>query len=61
VPVAFIEFPGEGHGFRKTDNIIAALEAELSFYRRIFKLPDPENLPRIDIINLDLIDSVIAD
>lgn len=61
VPVAFIEFPGEGHGFRKTDNIIAALEAELSFYRRIFKLPDPENLPLIDIINLDLIDSDIAD
>ncbi|PCI45765.1 MAG: peptidase [Moraxellaceae bacterium] len=53
VPVAFIEFPGEGHGFRKTDNIIAALEAELSFYRRVFQLEDLENLPEIDIANLE--------
>jgi dipeptidyl aminopeptidase/acylaminoacyl peptidase len=32
VPHAYVAFAGEGHGFRKAENIIAALEAELSFY-----------------------------
>jgi len=53
VPVAYIEFPEEGHGFRKSDNIIRALEAELSFYRRIFNIDDTENLPPIEIANFD--------
>lgn len=52
MPVAYIEFPEEGHGFRRSDNQIAALEAELYFYRRILNLADTENLPEIDIVNL---------
>ncbi len=36
VPVAHITFPGEGHGFRKAENIARTLEAELSFYAQIF-------------------------
>jgi len=36
VPVAHIAFPGEGHGFRKAENIVRTLEAELSFYGQVF-------------------------
>jgi len=36
VPVAHLEFEGEGHGFRAAENQIKALEAELSFYGRVF-------------------------
>ena len=31
IPVTYIEFEGEGHGFRKSETIVAALEAELGF------------------------------
>ncbi len=43
VPVAYIAFPGEGHGFRQSANIQRATEAELYFYSRIlgFKLASP--------------------
>lgn len=40
--VEHIEFEGEGHGFRKTENQIRALEAELAFYQRVWKLGTPE-------------------
>jgi dipeptidyl aminopeptidase/acylaminoacyl peptidase len=36
VPVAHLTFPGEGHGFRKAENIARTLEAELSFYGQVF-------------------------
>lgn len=36
LPVAYILFEGEGHGFRKAENIKRALEAELSFYGQVF-------------------------
>jgi len=35
VPVAHIEYEGEGHGFRKAENQIRTLEAELSFYGQV--------------------------
>ena len=35
LPVAYIPFEGEQHGFRKSENIKRALEAELYFYSRI--------------------------
>ena len=31
-------YEGEGHGFRKADTIVAALTAELEFYRRVLQL-----------------------
>ncbi len=34
VPCEYITFEGEGHGFRRAENTIRALEAELAFYRR---------------------------
>ncbi|MEH2214521.1 alpha/beta hydrolase family protein [Nostoc sp.] len=36
VPVAYIAFEGEQHGFRKAANIERSLSAELYFYSRIF-------------------------
>lgn len=43
IPYAYLVFEGEQHGFRRAENIIRSLEAELSFYSRIlsFELADP--------------------
>ena len=38
---AYIAFPGESHGFRKAENIIASYEAELSFYGQILGFEPP--------------------
>ncbi len=35
VPVAYLLFAGEQHGFRRAENIVRALEAELSFYGQV--------------------------
>ncbi|KQQ31033.1 peptidase [Duganella sp. Leaf126] len=40
VPVAYVPLEGEGHGFRKGENIVRTLEAELYFYQRMFGLHD---------------------
>ncbi|MCS7290416.1 MAG: S9 family peptidase [Roseiflexaceae bacterium] len=50
VPVAYLTFEGEQHGFRKAETIIRALEAELYFYSRIlgFDLADPVEPIAID-------------
>jgi dipeptidyl aminopeptidase/acylaminoacyl peptidase len=53
LPVAYLPFEGEHHGFRMAKSIKRALEAELYFYSRVFgfELADPvepveiENLP----------------
>jgi len=36
IPVAYLAFEGEQHGFRQAANIVRALEAELWFYGRVF-------------------------
>jgi len=36
IPHAYVPFAGEQHGFRRAENIRAALEGELYFYGRIF-------------------------
>ena len=43
LPVAYLAFEGEQHGFRKAENIKRVLEAELYFYSRVFdfQLADP--------------------
>ena len=51
VPHASIVFEGEGHGFRRAENIERAMEAELSFYLQVFGLPLPAGLERIEIVN----------
>jgi dipeptidyl aminopeptidase/acylaminoacyl peptidase len=43
VPVAYLTFEGEQHGFRRAENIKRVLEAELYFYSKVFgfELTDP--------------------
>ncbi|HET6669177.1 MAG TPA: S9 family peptidase [Pyrinomonadaceae bacterium] len=43
VPVAYVAFAGEQHGFRQAQNIKRSLEGELYFYSRVFgfELADP--------------------
>ncbi|TVQ44655.1 MAG: S9 family peptidase [Gloeocapsa sp. DLM2.Bin57] len=38
IPVTYITFPDEQHGFRKAENIKTALESELAFYLKVFNL-----------------------
>src|SRR3954454_11505804 len=48
IPHAYLLFEGEGHGFRKAENIIAALEAELSFYGQVLGF-EPPDVPRLQL------------
>jgi dipeptidyl aminopeptidase/acylaminoacyl peptidase len=43
LPVAYLPFEGEQHGFRRAENIRRALDGELYFYSRVFgfELADP--------------------
>ncbi len=52
VPVACLLFEGEGHGFRKADNIRRALEAELYFYGRVFGFAPADDIAPVEIDNL---------
>jgi dipeptidyl aminopeptidase/acylaminoacyl peptidase len=38
IEVAYHEFAGEAHGFRRAETIVAVLEAELAFLRRVLRL-----------------------
>ncbi len=51
VPHAYLLFPGEQHGFRRAENIRAALDGELSFYAQVwgFGLPDGEGIAPIEV------------
>ena len=52
IPVAYVLFEGEGHGFRKAENVCRALEAELAFYGCVFGFVPADRLPELDIRNL---------
>jgi dipeptidyl aminopeptidase/acylaminoacyl peptidase len=56
VPVAYVAFPGEQHGFRDATNIRRALDGELSFYAQVFgfDLPAEEGIEPIEVENLYL-------
>ena len=51
VAVAMIEFAGEGHGFRRAENIIRAKEAELDFYGRVFGFKPADKIEPVEIEN----------
>jgi dipeptidyl aminopeptidase/acylaminoacyl peptidase len=42
IPVAYVSFEGEQHGFRKAENIKRSLESELYFYSKVFGFSLPE-------------------
>ncbi|MFB7511695.1 prolyl oligopeptidase family serine peptidase [Streptomyces sp. NPDC056144] len=48
VPHAYLGFEGEGHGFRRADTMIRALEAELALYVRTFGL-DRTDVPALEL------------
>jgi dipeptidyl aminopeptidase/acylaminoacyl peptidase len=48
IPYAYLLFEGEQHGFRRAENQIASLEAELSFYGQVFGF-DPPGVPKIEL------------
>jgi len=52
VPVAYLEFEGEQHGFRQQKNIVRALEAEAFFYARILGFTLADAVPPVAIDNL---------
>jgi len=52
IPVAYLLFQGEQHGFRRAGNIRRSLEAELYFYSKVFHFELPEPLDPVEIQNL---------
>lgn len=52
VPVAYLSFPGEQHGFRRAENIKRALDAELYFYGRVFRFQPADEIEPVPIDNL---------
>jgi dipeptidyl aminopeptidase/acylaminoacyl peptidase len=53
LPVAYVAFEGEQHGFRKAENIKRALDGELYFYSRVFGFPLADEVEPVDIENLN--------
>jgi dipeptidyl aminopeptidase/acylaminoacyl peptidase len=52
IPVAYIPFEGEQHGFRRAENIKRSLDAELYFYSRIFGFELADPIEPVEIENL---------
>ena len=52
VPVAYVAFEGEQHGFRQAKNIKRSLDGELYFYSQIFGFELAEEVEPIEISNL---------
>jgi dipeptidyl aminopeptidase/acylaminoacyl peptidase len=52
VPVAYVAFEGEQHGFRQEANVRRALDSELSFYSQVlgFELPVGEGIVPVEVI-----------
>ena len=53
IPVAYVPFEGEGHGFRQAENIYRALEGELSFYGQVFGFDPADEIEPVEIENLN--------
>ncbi|MEU1328782.1 LpqB family beta-propeller domain-containing protein [Streptomyces sp. NPDC005865] len=49
IPHAYIAFEGEGHGFRRADTMVRALEAELSLYAQVFRLDLARRVPTLEL------------
>ena len=53
LPYAYLEFEGEAHGFRDSENIKRALEAEMYFYSKVFGFEMGEAVEPVPIKNLE--------
>jgi dipeptidyl aminopeptidase/acylaminoacyl peptidase len=52
IPVAYVPFEGEQHGFRKAENIRRSLDGELYFLSRVFGFDLAEPVEPVEIANL---------
>jgi dipeptidyl aminopeptidase/acylaminoacyl peptidase len=52
IPVAYVPFEGEQHGFRRAENIVRAIEAEYLFFAKIFDIEPADTIPPLEIENL---------
>ena len=52
LPVAYLTFAAEQHGFRRAETIVKSLEAELYFYGAVFRFTPADALAPIPIDNL---------
>jgi dipeptidyl aminopeptidase/acylaminoacyl peptidase len=50
VPHAYLAFAGEQHGFRRAENILRALTAELSFYAQVFGIALADDVEPVELI-----------
>ena len=51
LPVAYIAYEGEGHGFRQADTIQHSTLAELAFFGRVFGFVPADSVPDIEVVN----------
>ncbi|MCY3838246.1 MAG: prolyl oligopeptidase family serine peptidase [Gammaproteobacteria bacterium] len=49
IPVAYVLFQGEGHGFRRAENVRRAIEAEYAFFAKVFGFEPADDLSGVDI------------
>jgi dipeptidyl aminopeptidase/acylaminoacyl peptidase len=52
IPVAYLAFEGEQHGFRKAETIVRTAEAELYFYGRVLGFAPSDEIEPVEINNL---------
>ena len=52
LPFAYVAFEGEQHGFRKAENIIRSIEAELWFYGKVLGFEPADELEPVPAENL---------
>ncbi len=52
LPVAYVAYEGEQHGFRRAENIKRTLDGEFYFYSRVFKFELAELVEEVAIANL---------
>lgn len=52
LPVAYVPFAGEQHGFRRAESIKRALDAELYFYAKVFGFELADPVEPVEIANL---------
>jgi dipeptidyl aminopeptidase/acylaminoacyl peptidase len=52
IPVAYLPFEGEGHGFRRAENIRRSVDAEFAFFARIFGYTPADDIEPVEIEGL---------
>ena len=52
LPVAYVAYEGEQHGFRRAENIKRTLDGEFYFYSRVFNFELAESVEEVPIYNL---------